>query len=270
MELVEAAAVVLPFQVTLDILEHLFDALEAGVQSSNLVLCCQVLEELGVAGLTSGSLVSHVLEDGVGSLVGELEAAAEVDELCGDTGVENSVAFIAGLDRWGLVLEGLLKSTALVGGDVLGGSGFKRKLEDLEGVGILWGSCCDTEGVAGRKRDLNRVSRFADGVLEGVGAYLVGGEADLVIHGHLKERVGVLQPHHRRPSQIPIGIVTASEGKAVDIAVTLVVCCAIVQESTNTSAPSTVCINDESEAIELAHGVDTGGANASLTVFGIP
>lgn len=100
--------------------------------------------------------------------------------------------------------------------------------------------------------------------------YLVGREADLVVHSHLKERVGVLQLHDRGPAQISVGIVTVSESKAVNTAVTLVVCCAIVQKSTNTSTPSTVCVNNKSEAIKLAHGVNAGGANTSLAVFGIP
>lgn len=104
----------------------------------------------------------------------------------------------------------------------------------------------------------------------GFGTYLVGREADLVIHSHLEERVGVLQLHHGGPTQVAVGVVTVSESKAVDAAVALVVCCAIVQKSTNTSAPSTVRINDESEAIKLAHGVNAGRANTSLPVFGIP
>lgn len=116
-----------------------------------------------MAGLASGILTSHVLEDSVGGLVGELEAAAEVDELCGNAGVEDGIAPIAGLDRWRLVLDGLLlRSTALAGGDVLAGSRFKGELEDLEGVGVLGGRCCDTEGVAGRKGNLYRVSGFAE------------------------------------------------------------------------------------------------------------
>lgn len=222
-------------------------------------------------GLAPGDLASHVLEDGVGGLVGELEAAAKVDELCGNAVVENGVASIVNLDGRRLVLDGLLLGTALVGGEVLGGGGFEGELEDLEGIGVLGGGCCDTEGVAGRERNLYRVSGFVDELsVLGVGTYLVGGEADLIVHGHLKERVGVLQLHDRGPAQIPVGIVTVSESKAVDTAVTLVVCCAVVQESTDTSATPTVCINDKSEAIELAHSVNAGGANTSLAILGIP
>lgn len=107
-----------------------------------------------MAGLGSGGLVSHVLENGVGGFVGKLEAAAEVDELCGDAVVEDGVALITGLDGRRLVLDGLLRDAALVGGEVLAGGGFEGELEDLERVGILGGGCCDTEGVAGGEGNL--------------------------------------------------------------------------------------------------------------------
>lgn len=61
-----------------------------------------------------------------------------------------------------------------------------------------------------------------------------------------------------------------SKSQAVDATVTLVVRCAVVQKPTDASTPSTMCINNESEAVKLAHGVDAGGANTSLTVFRIP
>lgn len=94
LELVEAAAVVLALQVTLDVLEQLFDTLESGVQGSHLVLCCEVLEDLGVSGLAPGSLAPQVLENSVGGLVGELEPAAEIDELRRNAGINDGVVSV--------------------------------------------------------------------------------------------------------------------------------------------------------------------------------
>lgn len=76
-----------------------------------------------MAGVGLGGLISHVLQDSVRGLVGELEAAAEVDELRGDAGVENGVASVANRHLgWGrLVLDGLLGGISLVGRDILAG-----------------------------------------------------------------------------------------------------------------------------------------------------
>lgn len=80
----------------------------------------------------------------------------------------------------------------------------------------------------------------------------------------------MLQLDHRGSSQIAVGVVTVSKGETVDATVTLVVCCSIVQEPANASTPSTVCIDDKSKTIKLAHGVDAGGAHPSLTILCIP
>lgn len=68
-----------------------------------------------------------------------------------------------------------------------------------------------------------------------LGAYLVGREADLVVHGDLEERAGVLELHHRGTSQVSVCVVAVSKCQAIDAAVGLVVCCPIIQESTNAS-----------------------------------
>jgi hypothetical protein len=66
-------------------------------------------------------------------------------------------------------------------------------------------------------------------------SYLVGRETGLVIDSDLEDRVGVLELHDGGSTQVAVGIITVPESKAVDAAVTLVVCRAIIQKSTNAS-----------------------------------
>lgn len=65
--------------------------------------------------------------------------------------------------------------------------------------------------------------------------YLVRGEADLVVHSNLENRVCVLQFHDGWATKVSVSVVAVSEGEAVDTSVALVVCRSIVQESANTS-----------------------------------
>lgn len=150
-----------------------------------------------MSGLAPGSLAPHVLENGIGGLVGELEAAAQIDELRRNAGVDDAAVSVTdGGLGWGrLVWDGLLRRTVLVGGNVLASGGFKGKLEDLEGVGVFGSGSCDTEGVPGREGNLCKMSGLPRELLGSV-TYLVGGEADLVVHGNLKQGVGVLHLHH--------------------------------------------------------------------------
>lgn len=94
MELVEAAAVVLTLQVSLDVLKQGLDTLEAGVERSNLVLGGGVLENLRVTSITLGGLHFHVLKDGIGGLVLELDAASKVNELSGDARICDGVLWL--------------------------------------------------------------------------------------------------------------------------------------------------------------------------------
>jgi hypothetical protein len=66
-------------------------------------------------------------------------------------------------------------------------------------------------------------------------AYLAGRETSLIIDSDLEDRVGVLELHNGGSAQVTVGIVTVAESKAVDAAVTLVVCRAVVQESADAS-----------------------------------
>lgn len=115
-----------------------------------------------MSGLAPGSLASHVLENGVGGFVSELEAAAEINELRRNAGVNDGPVSIT--DRglgWGrLVQDGLLRRTVLVGGDVLASGRFKSKLEDLEGIGGFGSGSCYTEGVPSREGNLCRMSEL--------------------------------------------------------------------------------------------------------------
>lgn len=120
-----------------------------------------------MSGFALGGLVPHVLENGVGGFVGELETTAKVDELRRNAIVKDGVARLA---DWGcLVHDRLLGSTVLVGGNALAGGGLQGELEDLEGVGVLGGGGCDAEGVAGREGDLSVFSRSLSGTSEGGG-----------------------------------------------------------------------------------------------------
>lgn len=66
-------------------------------------------------------------------------------------------------------------------------------------------------------------------------AYLVSRETDLIIHRDFEDRVGVLELHNGRSAQVAVGVVTVAESKAVDAAVALVVCRAVIQESADAS-----------------------------------
>lgn len=46
----------------------------------------------------------------------------------------------------------------------------------------------------------------------------------------------MLELHYRGPTQVTVRIVTVSESQAINIAVGLIVCCPIIQESANASA----------------------------------
>lgn len=160
-QLAKAAAVVPSLDITLDALEQGLDALKASVKGSKIALRGHILLQLRVARLALGGLTFHVLEDGVGGLVGKLEAAAQVNELSGNAGIENIFAGRGNGRRIGrrcLVLNRLLGSVVLIHGSTLARGGFQDELEDLEGVGVLGGGSSDTECVASRQSDLVRVS----------------------------------------------------------------------------------------------------------------
>jgi hypothetical protein len=122
-------------------------------------------------------------------------------------------------------------------------------------------------------------------------AYLASRETSLVIDSDLEDRVGVLDFHDGGSAQVAVGIITVAESKAVDTAVTLEVCRAVVQESADASTlliqlagallktgtlvgrktyPAAMCINDKRESIELADSIDARGANPGLSILCIP
>lgn len=199
MKLVKATAVVLAFKITLDGLKKLLDTLKSGVQGCDLILRGKLLQKFRLPGLVLGCLAFHILEDVGGRFVGKLETTAEVDELGGNSVIQDSVS-----SRWVgncvlllfLVPGGLLLGSAHLGGDdlALTGGRLQNKLEDLEGIGVLGCGSCDTEGVSRGESDLLYLSmgRLHSSMLE---TYLVCGEADLVVHGNLKSRGCVLQFH---------------------------------------------------------------------------
>lgn len=112
-------------------------------------------------------------------------------------------------------------------------------------------------------------------------------KADLVINRDFKT-VRVFYFHHRGATQIPVGVVTVAKGQAVHATVALVIDCSIIEEPTDTSTlvdrlisvcsmkfqgktySTAVVVNDQSETIELANRMNTGGADPSLTIFCIP
>lgn len=161
MELVKASAVVLALEVSLNILEQLLNSLEPGVNGSHLVLRCDVLEELRVTSITLGRLTVEILDDIVSSLVHQLHATAEVDNLRRNACVQGRAA---SLGRWWWILVRnrllwrLLVVTALVLGDGLSSGRFQSKFKDLEGIRVLGSGSRDTESVSRRQRNLNTVS----------------------------------------------------------------------------------------------------------------
>lgn len=63
--------------------------------------------------------------------------------------------------------------------------------------------------------------------------YLVRGKAELVVHGHFEDRDCVLDTHDRRTTQVTVWVVAVAESQAVYAAVTVVGCCAVVEESSD-------------------------------------
>ena len=83
LELIEAAVVVLAFQVTLDGLQHLLNLLEAGIETGDLLLSCEFLLELEMAVLVLFALVANFADDVARSLVDKFDASSEVNKLVG-------------------------------------------------------------------------------------------------------------------------------------------------------------------------------------------
>lgn len=157
-ELVKAAAVVLALEITLDALKKLLDALESGIQSCDLVLRGKLLQKFRLAGFVLGCLASHILEDVGGRFVGKLETTAEVDELGGNSIIQDSVA-----SRWVgnsvLLLfrvPSLLLGSANLGRDdlALTGRRLQNEFENFKRIGILGGCSCDAESVSSGESNL--------------------------------------------------------------------------------------------------------------------
>lgn len=155
--MVEAAVVVLAFQVTLNGLQHLFHSLESGVEAGDLFLAGEFLEELDLAVGGLGVLASEFADDVVGGLVDDLDAVAQVGELLLKAGVDRGCLLL--LLGNGLLLGGnrLLVGVLLLNGHSAAGSrlgGLENELEDFEGVGVLGGCGSQTEDIAGRESNL--------------------------------------------------------------------------------------------------------------------
>lgn len=212
--------------------------MESGIEGNNLLPGSQLLHDLSVSGITLPALGLQVLDNGVGGLVLELDAALEVDELSADPGIHDGVTGVA--DDWRLVLVGnwllLLLSTALVGrnGLPLARGGSEDELEDLERVGVLGGGSCKSECISGGQFDLLKVRPSRDETTLDT-AYLVGRETSLIIDSNLEPRVGVLELHDAGSAQVAVGIITVAKSETVDAAVALIVCGAVIQESTDAS-----------------------------------
>lgn len=214
--------------------------MESGIEGNNLLPGSQPLHDLSVAGITLPALGLQVLDDGVCSLVLELDAALEVDELSANPCIHDGVTCVA--DDWRLVLVGnwllllLLLSTALVGrnGLSLARGRSEDELEDLERVWVLRGGSRKSECVSGGQFDLLKVRPSQDKRTRDI-AYLVGRETSLIIDSYLEPRVGVLKLHNAGSAQVAVGIITVAKSETVDAAVALIVCGAVIQESTDAS-----------------------------------
>lgn len=138
MELVEPSTVILALHIGLEDLEQLLNARESAVELGELaVLGQRLLDKFCVALVGLLGLVRQFLEDGVGGLAGQLNAAADVGDL-GSQAVHRGFCAGVGYGLSGLVrnliADWLLGSAALVGGDcrALACDGLEDELEDLE------------------------------------------------------------------------------------------------------------------------------------------
>lgn len=86
-QLGEATAVVPVAEVAHDSSHKLLHVGESVVQSIVLVLVDEFLEDFCLSGIGLAGLVFHLLDDGAGSFVSELQAAAQVDNLSGEAGI---------------------------------------------------------------------------------------------------------------------------------------------------------------------------------------
>ncbi len=191
-----------------------------------------------MAGITPPGLGLQVLDNSVCRLVLELHAALEVDELSTNPRIHDGVTSVA--DDWRLILVGnwllLLLNTTLVGrnGLSLARGGSEDELKDLERVGVLGGGRRKSECVSGGQFDLLKVRPSCDERTRDT-AYLVGRETSLIIDSNLEPRVGVLKLHDAGSTQVAVGIITVAKSETVDAAVALIVCAAVIQESTDAS-----------------------------------
>lgn len=234
-ELVEAVFVVTARQITMQGLQHQLDALEAGVEGSQLALGSHVIEKLRVAGVALGGLGFDVLQNRVGGFVGQLQAAAEIDELRRIASICHRVR-VRVSHRWPvLVCHELLNVAFALRGGGSTGRGLEDELENFERVRVLRGGHGDAECVSGWESNLiARSERMLRKVLVG-GTYFAGREANLVIDSDLEDRAGGFHLYNGRTAQVPVGIVTVSKSQAVDVPVALVVCRAIIQEASDAS-----------------------------------
>lgn len=67
-------------------------------------------------------------------------------------------------------------------------------------------------------------------------SYLVCREAELVVHGHFEDRVRVLETHDGWTAQVTVWVVAVAKRQAVYAPVTVVICCAVVEESSNAAS----------------------------------
>lgn len=223
LELVETAAIILAFKITLDRLQSLLHALQTAFQGLDLVPGRGDAQELSRTLVSLGSLRLQVLDDGVGGLVLELDPATQVLEVGLEALVQATLRDVGSFAVNDWLLGSVSLSLSWGWNEMALASGrFEDEFEDFERVGVLWCGGVDSKGVTCGQRDL------------------AGGKANFVIHGDLEDRVGVLELNNRGPAQVAVSVITVSKCKAVDVAVGLVVGCSIVQETTNASALCTV------------------------------
>lgn len=98
----------------------------------------------------------------------------------------------------------------------------------------------------------------------------------------------MLDTQNRRTSQVAVGIVAVTKSQAVYTLVAFIVCRTVVEESANTTTldrelvlmkliahlkcthSAAMGVNDKSQSVKLAHGVDTRGADLALSILRIP
>ena len=77
-QLIEAVAVVLAFQVTLNVLQQLLDLLQPGIKIGHLLLGSHLLKKFDMAIFRFGGLAAEVAGNAVSGVIEALNTAAEI------------------------------------------------------------------------------------------------------------------------------------------------------------------------------------------------